>query len=371
MPKPFQKLVFIGMRGLPADLPKAGGGERETEAKAVRLAHRGHAVTVYCRWHYNRSPETPYHGVNLISLPSIPTKSLDTFSHTLIATVHAILFNKGEIFNLHGMGNALFLPLIKLTGKKSVVYMDGVDWERPKWGKLASLSLKIAAYLAFRLADKVYIDNETSKNIFAEKFQREAYVITLAADIWDSPGTDTLKNYCVKPDNYILFVGLLRPDKGVHILIEAYNQLDTDTPLVIIGDNLDDPEYVQHLKEMAGDNVLFPGFVYGNDAQQLFANCHIYVQPSLMEGNSPSLMSAMACSRCVVVNGIPQNLETIGDAGLAFKPGSAADLFRILNKLLNSPEQVQSMGALAKERIETVYNWETVVDQLEALYDDI
>lgn len=366
-----RRLVFIGMRGLPADLPKAGGGERETEGKTTRLAERGHDVTVYCRWHYNRSPETPFRGVNLVSLPSIPTKTLDTVTHTFLASLHAIIFNKGEIINLHGMGNALFLPLIKLARKKSVVYMDGVDWDRPKWGKLASLSLRISAYLAFRLADKVYVDNIASQQIFKKLFKREADVITLAADLWENPGSDALETYGLEPDRYILFVGLLRQDKGVHLLIEAYNRLETNVPLVIVGANPEDPQYVNRLKSMANENVRFPGFVYGQDARQLFANCLVYVQPSLMEGNSPALMSAMSCSRCVVVNGIPQNIETVGDAGLVFDAGSVEHLAEILSDLLADPQRITDFGLKARQRIETVFNWENVVDQLEDLFENV
>jgi glycosyltransferase involved in cell wall biosynthesis len=84
-----------------------------------------------------------------------------------------------------------------------------------------------------------------------------------------------------------------------------------------------------------------------------------------MEGNSPSLMSAMACGRCVVVNGIEQNLETIGEAGTAFYPNDVTDLSRTLTRLLNDQEEVQLLGRKARERIEKEYNWEVVVDKLE------
>lgn len=362
------RLAFIGMRGLPADMPKGAGGERETEAKAVRLAARGHEVVVYCRWHYNRYPDTPFQGVNLVSLPSIPTKNLDTVSHTLLATLDLILRNRADIVNYHGMGNALLLPLLRLGQKKSVVYMDGVDWERPKWGKLARYMLRLAAWLAFRLADVVYLDNQASQQIFAELTGVEALVITLAADLWDSPGHGLLSQFALEPDNYILFVGMLRPDKGVNLLIEAYKSLEIEMPLVIVGDNPDRPDYVQLLKKQADGRVRFLGFVYGQAARQLFSSCYLYVQPSVMEGNSPALMSAMACGRCVVVNGIDQNLETIGDAGLAFSPGDVGDLRKLLADLITNPEKVRAYGQKARQRIEDVYNWDVVVDQLEQVF---
>jgi glycosyltransferase involved in cell wall biosynthesis len=366
------RLAFIGMKGLPPDRPGAGGGERETDAKTRRLAARGYEVTVYGRWNYmGRSPE-PYHGIRLISLPSLNKAGLEMLSHTFLSTLHAIFTNNADVVSYHGMGNAIFLPLLKLGRKRTVVYMDGIDWERPKWGRSAKFLLKMAAHSAFRWADVVYVDNEVSRQQFVDIFGRSPQLITLAADLWDDPGHDQLAGLGLEPGNYILFVGMLRPDKGVHLLIDAYTRLEadsaTDIPLVIVGDNPDDPAYVQGRKDAANDQVRFLGYQYGDTARQLFANSMIYVQPSVMEGNSPALMSAMACGRCVVVNGIPQNRETIGDAGLAFEAGNSDDLRRILAELLADPERVAALGKQARQRIVEVYNWERVVDELEEMY---
>lgn len=364
------RLAFIGMKGLPPDLPGAGGGERETDAKARRLAQRGHTVTVYCRRNYVRHPP-PYHGVRLVSLPALRRPGLQMLSHTPLSTLHVILTNSADVISYHGMGNALFLPIAKLAGKRAVVYMDGIDWERPKWGRVARHLLKWGAAAAFRWADAVYVDNHISQQQFARIFGQAPRVITLAADLWEPPGNDLLAEMKLSSNEYILFVGMLRPDKGVHMLIEAYNGLDTSIPLVIVGDNPDNPDYVNSLKTKANRRVRFLGYQYGLAARQLFANCLIYVQPSVMEGNSPALMSAMACGRCVVVNGIPQNIETIGDAGIAYNSGDAADLRATLAGLTGDPARIEELGQRARRRIEQVYNWETVVDQLEQLYREL
>ncbi|MEM7330575.1 MAG: glycosyltransferase family 4 protein [Chloroflexota bacterium] len=365
------RLSFIGMKGLPPDRPGAGGGERETDAKTRRLAERGYDVTVYCRNNYYPDPPTEYEGVKLVSLPAFGRPGIEMLTHTLFSTLHALVNRSADVISYHGMGNALYVPLLKLLGKRSVVYMDGVDWERPKWGKLASRLLKLGATFAFKWADEVYVDNEASQKRFGEIFGRTPQMITLAADLWEPPGTDLLPDLGIEPDNYILFVGMLKPDKGVHLLIEAYSKLKTDIPLVIVGDNPDHPEYVQKLKRLSDDRVKFLGFQYGMAARQIFANCLIYVQPSVMEGNSPALMSAMACGRCVVVNGIEQNRETIGDSGIAFSAGNTDDLCHQLEMLLNDKPLIKQYGEKAYQRIHDVYNWERVVDELEQLYAEV
>ena len=189
------RIAFIGLRGLPADLPKAGGGESGIEEIASRLVLRGHDVTVYCRWNYNRRPSTPYRGIRLISLPSIPTKSLDNVTHALVATLHVGFADTADIIQFAGMGTALFVPLAKLLGKKTAVAMDGLDWERPKWGRLARRALRLGAKIAFAWADAVHVDNAVAQRHFRELFRRSPDLITLAAEVRENPGADLLPSY--------------------------------------------------------------------------------------------------------------------------------------------------------------------------------
>jgi glycosyltransferase involved in cell wall biosynthesis len=245
--------------------------------------------------------------------------------------------------------------------------MDGIDWERPKWGLLARVALRLAAQTAFRWADAVYVDNRAAQASFERLFARKADVITLAADIWPEPGNDLLAQYGLQPNQYLLFVGLLRPDKGVHVLVDAYRDMETDLPLVIVGDDPDHGPYAEKLKQTEDGRVRFVGYAYGEAARQLFANCLIYIQPSLMEGNSPALMSAMACRRCVVTSDIEQNRETIGAAGATFKSGDPASLRQVLADLLAAPERIRQLGQAARQRIDSEYNWDVVTHNLETL----
>ena len=222
------RLAVIGLRGLPADLPKAGGGESGVEEIASRLVLRGYDITVYCRWHYNRRPSTPYRGIRLVSLPSIPTKSLDNVTHSLLATLHVAFADTADIIQYSGMGTALFVPLAKLLGKKAVVAMDGIDWERPKWGSLARFALRLGAGMAFKWADAVHVDNAVAQRQFRELFGKSPELITLAAEPCEYPGSDSLAEFGLEPNRYVLFVGLLKPDKGVHVLVEAYRQRRDD-----------------------------------------------------------------------------------------------------------------------------------------------
>jgi glycosyltransferase involved in cell wall biosynthesis len=215
------------------------------------------------------------------------------------------------------------------------------------------------------------VDNALAQRQFGGLFGRSPELITLAAETPDDPGSDALARFGVKPHEYVLFVGLLKPDKGVHVLLEAYRRMRTALHLIIVGDSPDAGDYAQRLKSTSDGRVRFVGYVYGTDVQQLFANCLLYVQPSLMEGNSPALMTAMGYGRAVVTSDIEQNAETVGDAGATFVSGDATSLAQVLTQLLGDAQEVERLGGLARERIATVYSWDRSTDRLDRLYRQV
>src|SRR5579862_5077406 len=79
------RIAFIGGRGV---ISKYSGIETYYEEVGKRLAARGHELTVYCRNHFTPA-QKEYEGMRLLRLPTIRTKHLETFVHTLLSTLHA------------------------------------------------------------------------------------------------------------------------------------------------------------------------------------------------------------------------------------------------------------------------------------------
>lgn len=132
--KPPLRVAFIGGRGV---IAKYSGIEAYYEEVGRQLAEIGYEITVYCRTHF--TPALPEHnGMRLVRLPAIRSKHLDTATHTLLSTVHA-MFSHCDIVHYHALGPALFSFLPRLFGKQTVVTVQGLDWKRKKWGRLASL----------------------------------------------------------------------------------------------------------------------------------------------------------------------------------------------------------------------------------------
>ncbi len=364
------KIAILGTRGIPANY---SGFETSVEETAWRLVERGHEVYVYCRANNVKTDSPNYRGVNLIILPSITSKHFDTPFHTTLSVLHLLTSKiRPDIVQMYGVGNSLWLLPLKLLGRPIVAVVDGLDWMRKKWGRLASLFLKISERFALWWADTYVVDSQAVIRYYLSNYRKAPLYIPYGANVPESVlPCNLVQRYGLEPEQYILFVGRLVPEKGVHHLISAFEKVNTDKKLVIVGDNIHGQEYVERLKSTKDPRILFLGFVYGEAYQQLNSHAYLYVQPSELEGTSPALLGAMGLGNCVLVSDIPENCETIGNAGFTFKANDPADLALKLQMLIESPAEVREYKRRAVERVVTHYSWDVVTDEYERLFYEL
>ena len=354
-----KKVAIIGIRGIPANY---GGFETCAEETAVRLA-KTFQVYVFCRKHISNYKDHLYKKVHLLKLPSIKCKSLDTISHTFICSLYLLFKPDIRIIHLYNTGNAVFIPLLRLFRKKVIVSVDGLEWKRLKWGCLARKHYRVSESICAKFANRIIADSRVIQKYYLDKFGVSAEYIPYGADINNDVDISILEKYKIKPREYLLFVGRLVPEKGVHNLIWAYNQLAHDKPLVIIGNDPVYRDYIRDLKNMACRNVLFLGFKYGKEYRTLNKYPYLYVTASRLEGTSPALVTAMGAGNCVLVNGIPENMETVGEAGFFSQENNDEDLRIKLQMLLDTPQLVEEYRQKAAQHVQSVYNWDVIANQ--------
>jgi glycosyltransferase involved in cell wall biosynthesis len=362
------RIAMMGSRGVPA---RYGGSETAIEEIGRRLVERGHQVVVYCRRHNSSSLSRWHLGMERVVLPSAHTKNLDTPSHTLLSIMHALALRKADIIHFHGVGNALFLPALHPMSPSTVVTVDGPDWERPKWGRLARWSLRFSARLAVALADALIIDNRPSQRYFAQHFGTGGHYIPYGAYLADEPATDALESLGLRDRGYVLFVGRLIPDKGVHLLVEAFEGVRTDLQLAIVGDNPYFPDYTRRLKATRDPRIRFLGYRFGAVYRQLCSHAYLYVHPLLVDGTSPALLQAMGFGNCIVTSDLPEALDVVGDAGFTFRANDVNHLRLALQELADRPDMVEEGRRRARERVGRLYDWDRVTDQHEDLYRSV
>jgi glycosyltransferase involved in cell wall biosynthesis len=166
---------------------------------------------------------------------------------------------------------------------------------------------------------------------------------------------------------YFIFVGRLVPEKGVDILLDAYSMLGADIPLVIVGDNEHDAEYVASLRRKAVGDVRFLGYRYGAEYESLLANARAYITASKLEGTSPSLLAAMGAHVCCLVRAIPENMETGGD-GVLYFDGTIRNLAEQWRMILEDTETLNEYASKGYERVTAQYDWDIVTRQYLTAY---
>jgi glycosyltransferase involved in cell wall biosynthesis len=357
------RVAFIGGRGL---VSKYSGIESYYEQAGHQLARLGHDVTVYCRSYFT-PPMDARNGMRVRRLPTIRSKHLETFVHTLLSTAHAMTADY-DIVHYHCLGPALFSFLPRLVGKKTVVTVQGLDWQRGKWGWIASRVLRLGEAAAVTLPDATMVVSRTLQQHYRQKHDHETIYVPNGATLAPRRIPRKLAEWKLLPENYVLYLGRLSPEKNCDLLIDAFRALNPRVKLVLAGGSSHSDSYVKSLRRYESDQIRFLPWVSENDLDELLSNAALFVLPSKIEGLSLALLDAMAAGVCVLTSDIPENIEVVVDAGFTFRNGDQADLQQKLELLICNPELRRESATRGRERIRDKYLWPQIAHSIEKSY---
>ena len=360
------KIAFLGSRGIPA---RYSGFETFYEQLTVRLAERGHQVTVFNRYPFVPLKAPTYKGVRIIKLLTISHKSLDTIVHTFLSVL-CLPFLRPDVAYFCGVGNAIFCLPCRWLGIPTIINVDGEDWARKKWGGFASKWLLWSEGWAARFANVVIADAKVIQKRYRELYNRETIFVPYGANIPQvTPPSDILSRLRLEPGGYILFVGRIVPENRAELLIEAFKGVLTDKKLVIVGDSPYAEEYKKSLRDMADDRVIFAGYVFADDYAAISRQACLFCLPSGIDGTRPVLLDQMGFGNCILIRNSPANLEVGGDAVATFDGAHEVESLRAtIATLLNHPKERSRLGAAAKERVARLYDWEVITSQYEEMF---
>lgn len=362
------KIFIIGQKGIPA---VGGGVETHVDNLAVKLTERGHEVFVYTRYNYSDKRVKKYKGVNLISLPSIPTKNLDAISHTFLACLDFIFRRKADVVHFHSIGPASLIWMIKFfrPRTKIIFTFHSQCYFNTKWGKLAKFYLLLGEIIGCRLADEVIVVSKNLKKYVEEKHKRQAKYIPNGVSIPKISNVDEIKTrWNLEKNSYILSVSRLVRNKGLEYLIKAFNNLNTDKKLVIVGEG----DFGSKLIELANSNknIIFTGRQSGKVLNELFSNAALFVQSSEAEGLSISLLEAISFKLPVLISDIDANKEVMGEDSFNFKNKDVNDLRLKLEKFLGGKlsDNLEEKTKIIYDKLLQEYNWENIINKIIELY---
>jgi glycosyltransferase involved in cell wall biosynthesis len=189
---------------------------------------------------------------------------------------------------------------------------------------------------------------------------------------------ETLSKFGLESDQYIVMVSRLVRHKGVHYLIDAYQELQrldktNGKKLVIVGGSAFTDDYIDELLEMSEGNaeIVFTGYQEGRDLDVLFANAYMVVHPSESEGLPICVLEAMSYGKTVLASDIPENIEVTRNYGVNFRNRDVRDLSVKMEFLLHSPSFVSMLGADARKFVEAEYHWDDIARSVGNLYGSL
>lgn len=362
------RIAMVGTRGVPASY---SGFETCAEEVGSRLARRGHTVAVYGRSHHLAYRRSSYRGVRVIKLPTVPNKYLDTLVHSTLSTIHAAL-SRFDAVIVFGVGSSPVAFIPRLSGCAVAINVDGLDWQRGKWPVAAQRYLRAMERVALFVGEAVITDSRAVQEYYRTRHGATTHFIPYGAELRSDPPNGALRRLQLEPRKYLLYVGRLVPENCVDHLVDAFQRLDTDLKCVIVGDAPYAEEYIAGLKARAGHNVIFPGYVFGEDYWELNCNAFAYVFTSGAAGTHPALLEAMACGNCVIAQETATNREVAGGSALYYdgRAGSE-DLLRQIRQVTTDPAVVTEYGERARGEVAARYSWERVTDAYELLFTDL
>lgn len=354
------KVGLLGTRGVPA---RYGGFETAVEEIGSRLATYGHRVVVYCR---NPGQQLrAYRGMELVNLPAIRSKSLETLTHTAVSTIHSVLLSRPDVVVMFNPANGPFVPILRAAGIRTAVHVDGLDAQRAKWGRFGRAYFREAERWSVRLADDVIADSEAIAAHIRRAYGREPTYIAYGAPIV-SPSADRLSELGLDSRRFHLVVSRFEPENNLAMVVDGYRLSGASLPLIVVGSARYASAYREQVVGSAGPNVRFLGAVWDQVLiDQLYGNCASYIHGHSVGGTNPSLLRAMGAGAPVSAYDVVFNRETAGTAAGYFV--DAHGLASLIAAAESDPVGAIARGDEGRRRAARRYVWDNVAGEYERL----
>lgn len=361
-------MALIGTRGVPA---RYGGFETAVQEIGSRLVERGHRVIVFCRRTAanEAQPLKRYLGMDLVTLPALHRRSLETLSHTALSVLHPSLrgVDAAIVFNA---ANSPLLPVLRARRIPTATHVDGIEWKRAKWQGAGRAYYRGAEALAVRLSEALIADARGIAEYYRDEFGADTRQIAYGAPIIGPGDVGRLAELGLEPRRYHLVVARFEPENHVLEIVEGHRRSGARLPLVVVGSAPYADEYTAQIHRVGdGAEVRFLGAVWDQSLLDvLYANSASYLHGHCVGGTNPSLLRAAGAGACVIAHDNVFNREVLGpDAEFFTDPAGVASALEAVEA---APEESAARG----ERLRTAiarYSWDTVTDGYEQLLRDL
>lgn len=359
-----KKLIILGIRGVPA---QHGGFETFAEFLCRDLTAHGWDITVYCQ-EEGEGPvyESDWIGVQRIHIPVNNSGPLGTIYFDLKSIIHS-LRHKG-IFLTLGYNTAVFNVLHRLAGKKNIINMDGIEWKRQKWGRVAKLWFWLNERFGCWFGNHLVADHpEIQEHLATRISHKKITMIPYGAREINQADKGFLSGYGVEKNKYAIVVARAVPENSILEIVSAFSEKTRNVKLLVLGNY--DPvnnDYHKAVMDAASREVSFPGAIYNQEklaALRFFAL--FYVHGHQVGGTNPSLVEALSAGNAILAHDNKFNRWVAKDSAIYFSDVTTArDAF---DKLISDAQLIESLKTEARKNFNENFRWDDVLYQYEKL----
>jgi glycosyltransferase involved in cell wall biosynthesis len=359
------RIAMVGTRGVPA---RYGGFETCVEEVGQRLVKAGHDVVVYCRT--TAGPDeldefpTEHLGMQLVYLPAIPKKTIETLSHTALSALHLVR-HRTDVALVFNAANAPFVPVLRARGIPVATHVDGLEWKRAKWQGAGRTYYRCAESLAVRWSDALIADAQGIADYYDAEFGATTELIAYGAPILINDSNDRVQRLGLEPRKYHLVVARFEPENHVDVIVDGYRRSTARLPLVVVGAAPYADAYTARIRSLCDDRVRLLGSVWDQELlDQLYANSATYLHGHSVGGTNPSLLRAAGAGAATIAYDVSFNREVLDRSGRYFT--TAQDVAAEIERAEADEAETVQRGALARVRALN-YDWDAVARQYEDL----
>ena len=356
------EVAILGGRGYHSNY---GGVENAVREIANQLAAR-HSLDVVI---YGTDPSEVESStlrntqLSFVYPPKPIYRRLGQHAAILFCVMHMLFISRPKTSLVFASGPNVFVPLLRLFGIPVVSSLRAVDSARDKWGFISRKILQLGEFFAWRFSSSFTANSVEMVREFSTR--RQDVVFIPNGSVSAGKGcTQVIDRLGLKPNQYLLFAARLDPVKRLDVLLESHSQIEPSKrlPLVIAGGHSKSKTYQQHLESYSGPDVIFVGHLCAEELLPLMFHCRAFLLPSVLEGMSNSLLSAMATGRAVLASDIPPNADVLQNNNAVFRVDDIDDLRQSLLRLCIDAQFAAELGASLQRHALKTYTWERTAD---------
>jgi glycosyltransferase involved in cell wall biosynthesis len=355
------RIALVGTRGVPA---RYGGFETAVEEVGRRLVEAGHDVVVYCRTAAGEPRPETHLGMQLVHLPALHRRSLETLSHTGLSVAH-LLAHRVDAAIVFNAANAPWLPLLRAARIPVATHVDGLEWKRAKWGGVGKRYYRVVEALSVRWSDALIADAQGIADYYRDEFAAATEQIAYGAPKIAGGAADKLAEVDLTARGFHLVVARFEPENHVDVIVDGYRRSGATLPLVVVGSAPYADDYTRLVRSLADDRVRFLGGVWDQELlDQLYANCATYLHGHSVGGTNPSLLRAIGAGAATIAFDVSFNREVLQSSGRYFS--TPDDVATEVTAAEADPTRVRRDGNRARV-MAARYDWDDVASGYETL----